>query len=123
MKFFEAIFMWIGAHFSIEAYMISTKIQGILWSMADIALILALLKIAGVVRMKTQRKKIRFRHLLLWFSAILTPLLILTRTPQQFLILESIICGTQFSILLYTVIVDRKETMELLKKIGAGNEA
>jgi len=118
MGLFQNIFMWIGTNFTTEVYMVSTKIQGILWSMADIVLVFVLLKIAGVVRIGT-KKKIVFRYLFLWFSGILTPLLLFTQTGTQFLILESIICGVQFSILVYTVIVEREGMMSFVRlRIG-----
>ena len=116
MKLIETIFVWVAANFTTEVYMISTKIQGILWSIADIVLVFVFLKIADLVRVRTQKKKIRWRYFSLWFSAVLTPILIFTQTPKQVILLESVICGTQFSILIYTVIVERKGMMDFITK-------
>lgn len=121
MNPFETILLWIGANFTTEVYMYYTKLQGILWSLADIVLVLALLKIADLIRARAQKKKIRFRYLFLLFSAILTPLLVFTQSPKQFFILESIICGTQFVILVYTVVGERKGMMDGIKEIVAPN--
>lgn len=117
MKGLEAIFLWIGTHFTPEAYMFYSKLQGLLWSAADIVLILALLKIADWARRRREDRKIRVRYVLLLFSAVLTPLLLFSRTPKEFFRLESIICGVQFLILIYTVIVERKGMLVVIKQI------
>ena len=118
MKFFESLLLLVGKNFTTEVYMFYTKLQGMIWSIADIVLVLVLLKIADLIRKRSQKKRITLRYVFLLVSAILTPLLIFTKTPRQFLLLESIICGTQFSILVYTVIVEIKEIVEAVKKIS-----
>jgi hypothetical protein len=112
----EAVFLWIGAHFTAEAYLFSSKLQGILWSAADIVLVLALLKIADFVRAKSREKKIVFRYLFLWISALITPLMLFAQSPQQFFLLEAAICGTQFLILVYTDVAERKRMVAVMKK-------
>lgn len=119
MKLLETIFLWIGANFTTEVYMLYTKFQGILWSLGDIVLVFALLKIADSIRIRRQKQKIRIRYIFLLFSAILTPLLVFTQTPKQFLFLESIICGTQFTILVYTLITERKGMVDFIKETTA----
>ena len=118
MKFFESLLLLVGKNFTTEVYMFYTKLQGMIWSIADIVLVLVLLKIADLIRKRSQKKRITLRYVFLLVSAILTPLLIFTKTPRQFLLLESIICGTQFSILVYTVIVEIKEMVKAVKKIS-----
>jgi len=119
MKFIDHIFLWIGNNFTTEVYMVSTRMQGILWSMADIVLVFILLKMAGLSRIKAGEKKIFIRYYLLWSSAILTPLLGFARTPREFFILESIICGIQFLILAYTVIVESKHILNFFGRTFA----
>lgn len=123
MTSLEAAFSWIALHFTTEAYMLSSKIQGILWSMADLALIFVLLKISDFVRTRAGRKKIRLRYVLLSFSAILTPLLAFTREPKEFFILESIICGIQFSLLLYSIAVESKGMKDFFEEILSSGRA
>lgn len=118
MKFFESLLLLVGKNFTTEVYMFYTKLQGMIWSIADIVLVLVLLKIADLIRKRSQKKRITLRYVFLLVSAILTPLLVFTKTPRQFLLLESIICGTQFSILVYTVIVEIKEMVKAVKKIS-----
>ena len=112
----EAVFLWIGAHFTAEAYLLSSKLQGILWSAADIVLVLVLLKIADFVRARSGETKIVIRYLLLWLSALMTPLMFFVNSPQQFFLLEAAVCGTQFLILVYTVTAERRRMVAVMKK-------
>lgn len=107
----------IGKNFSTEAYMLTTKIQGILWSISDIIIIYFVLKIASLIREKNQKKKIRFRYIFLWLSAVLVPFLLFAVTPRQFFILESVIFGLQFSVLIYSVFAETKDTVTFFRKI------
>jgi hypothetical protein len=118
----ETSFLWIGAHFTADAYLFSSKLQGILWSAADIVLVLALLKIADFVRARSREKKIVLRYLLLWLSVLITPLLLFVQSPRQFFLLEASVCGTQFLILVYTVMVERKRMVAVIKKRAANRE-
>jgi hypothetical protein len=54
------------------------------------------------------------RYVLLGLSAVLTPLLLFTRTPGEFFRLESVICGGQFLILLYTAVFERRRLLDLV---------
>ncbi len=116
IKRVEGAFLWIGTHFTAEVYLSSSKLQGILWSAADIALVLALLKIADFVRARSREKKIVFRYLFLWCSALATPLMLFAQSPQQFFLLEAGICGVQFLILVYTVVAERKRMVAVMRE-------
>ncbi len=115
--FLEKFYLWIGHGFTAEVYLLATKIQGILWSTADIIFIYFLLKLADLARKKNNKKKIFYQYHLLWLSAIFVPFLIFTTTSKQFFRLESIIFGLQFSILIYTIFADIKGIMNYLRDI------
>ena len=111
------LLIWIGNHFTTTAYMASTKIQGLVWSTADILLIFILLKIAGHIRELTGRKPITWRYYLLWITAVLTPAILFAKSPNQILVFESIICGTQFAVLVFTVVRERAAMVAFLKRV------
>ncbi|MBW1820371.1 MAG: hypothetical protein JRI92_01195 [Deltaproteobacteria bacterium] len=113
----DMIFLEIGKNFSTEAYMLTTKVQGILWSISDIIIIYFMLKIASLIREKNQKKEILLRYIFLWLSAVLVPFLVFTVTPRQFFILESVIFGLQFSVLIYSVFIETKDTITFFRKI------
>jgi len=118
----DMVFMEIGKNFTTEAYMLTTQVQGILWSISDIIIIYFMLKIASLIREKNRKKKILFRYIFLWLSAILVPFLVFTTTPKQFFILESVIFGLQFSVLIYSVFTETKDTIIFFRKIIVDNE-
>ena len=121
-NFMEMVFLEIGKSFSTEAYMLTTKVQGILWSISDIIIIYVMLKIVSLIREQNQKKKILLRYIFLWLSAILVPFLVFTITPKQFFILESIIFGLQFSVLIYSVLTETKDTIIFFEKMVVGND-
>lgn len=107
--------LWAGNNFSHEIYFTTTKIQGISWSLADIALVWYMLKIADFIRNHTGRQKITWRYYLLLLSAILTPFLLVMKTSTHFFILEAVIFAIQYSLLLYSVIVEKKGVLIFIK--------
>jgi hypothetical protein len=109
----ENLFLWIGSHFNQDLYLLTSKIQGICWSIADIALVLAVLRIAELARRRHGLNRLTVLHLLLWGSALLTPLLIVARKPREFFLLECVICGCQFLILLYVAFTERNRVLDL----------
>jgi len=117
----DIVFLEIGKSFSTEAYILTTKVQGILWSISDIIIIYFVLKIASLIREKNRKKKILFRYIFLLLSALLVPFLVFTSTPKQFFILESVIFGLQFSVLIYSVFTEIKDTMSFFRKIVVDN--
>ncbi|MBT8374171.1 MAG: hypothetical protein KJN80_04580 [Deltaproteobacteria bacterium] len=118
----DMIFLEIGKNFSTDAYLLTTKVQGILWSISDVLIIYVMLKIVSLIREQNQKKKILYRYIFLWLSAILIPFLVITTTPVQFFILESIIFGLQFSVLIYSVVTETRDTVVFFKKIITGND-
>lgn len=109
----EKIFLWIGSRFHQELYLLFSKLQAICWSVADILLVLAVLKIADLARRREGLGRLTPLYFVLWGTALLTPLLIFAGRPRQIFLLESVICGCQFLILLYVVLTERKRVLRL----------
>ncbi len=123
MDILSQALMWIGTHFTAEAYLTSTKAQGLLWSAADIVLVFAFLRIADVLRAREGVASIRWRYIILAGTALLTPLLALAATSRQILVLESVICGTQFLLLIITLFLERKRFLDLARELGRDKKA
>ena len=111
--------LWLSRHFTTETYLLYTKIQGVLWSIVDLVLIYFLLKMIDLAGRKKGRKRIRLRYLLLLFTALLVPFLSLVATSGAFFLLESIICGVHFSILIYIVLMERKMMLDFMMELMA----
>ena len=117
MSPFTDMLLWLSRHFTNEAYLFLTKVQGVAWSIVDLVLILFLLKIIDLARKKKKAKRILYRYLLLLFTALLVPFLIFAKTSGAFSLLESIICGIHFSILIYVVVMERKMMLNYMKDL------
>ncbi len=113
----EALVQWAAENFTFDLYMLTTKIQGILWSIADIALIYYFLKIAALTCNDAQSAKMKIRFFSLWLSAALTPFLLFTHTKFQYFVLDAVICGFQYLILLVTLILSGKKMLHHFKQI------
>ncbi|MGD8386486.1 MAG: hypothetical protein PVG49_05065 [Desulfobacteraceae bacterium] len=118
MGFLENVLNWIATNFTADAYLVSTKVQGLLWSAADVVLVLVLLRIADLLRRRASAPPIRWRYLLLGVTVLLTPLLAWASSPARFLLLESVICGIQFLLLVYTLIAERGRFVALVSDLG-----
>jgi hypothetical protein len=105
------LFLFIGSRFTPAAYMTATRIQGILWSLSDVLLIFIFLKIIAVVKGDRCRRRLLGQFLLLWISAFLVLFLPFIDDSRGFFILESVIFGLQFAVLLYSVFADAGDLM------------
>ena len=114
MTLIDTLFLRIAEGFSPSEYIFWTKIQIVAWSAADIALVFAVLRIAGLARAHAGMQRIRARYVLLAVTAGLTPIVLVLETSQQIFRLEAAVVGLQFAILIYSIIVDRQQVLRLL---------
>lgn len=117
LPFFETMFLWVGRNFSPEVYLLATKIQGMLWSIADVILIFCILRITDIVLAHNNQRPISIRYWMLLFSALPVPLLFYTSRGDHFFYIECVIFGLQFSILIYTIIVHIRDIMFFFRHI------
>lgn len=108
MILFDSIFLRIASDFTPSTYLVTTKILGLAWSAADILLVYYFLKILNLAKQKQHQAPIWWRFLFLWISACLTPLLIIVSASKAFFILDAVICGIQYMILLISLVLDRQ---------------
>ena len=108
----DSFFLWIAAHYTAEAHLVSSKIGGILCSYADIFVIWMFVKVVDEMQERTP-SIIRFRLLVLFM--FLTPTLLLAQTSYQFFILQFFVLGIPYLILAYSVIVDIRTFMEHIR--------
>ena len=113
MQVIENALLWLVQNFDTSRYMFHTKLQAFVWSLADVVLIFAFLKIIDRIKRKESNKGITKRFWFLYFSAGLKIIPFFFRTPEIFISLDFFICGLQYAILVYTIIADRKVLMAL----------
>jgi hypothetical protein len=120
MEPIDTILLHIGSGFSRDTYFLFTKIQGILWSIANTVLVFYFLKITELIRMHNHMKQIRYRYYFLLVSAILSLFLLFAKNGTVFFALEAAIYGIQYTILLYTLVLERKALMNYFREIVSG---
>ena len=117
METLTDILIRVGNYFTDDLYFTTTKIQGIFWSLADIAIAWYMLKIADIIRKRIGKRKISRRYYFLFLSAILTIFLPVMKTRKYYFILESAIFAIQYLLFMYTVVAERKDASLYIKSI------
>jgi len=113
MKVIENALLWLVGNFDTPRYMFYTRLQASLWSLADVVLIFAFLKIIDRIKRKQGDKGITKRYWVLYLTAGLKIIPFFFRTPEIFVSLDFFICGLQYAILVYTIFFDWKVLMAL----------
>ncbi|HLC75115.1 MAG TPA: hypothetical protein VJH88_04645 [Candidatus Nanoarchaeia archaeon] len=83
------------------------KIEGMLWSIADVLLIFSVLKLVNVIRKCTAVQPYKKLYYLLFFSFALTPLLLFVSNLFYFLTIEIIVLDIQYIIVIYVIMRNR----------------
>lgn len=113
MAVFESAFLWLALNFQTARYMWHTRLQAFWWSVADVLLILAFLKIVDLLKRESGAGGIRYRYWWLWATAALKAAPFFFNTPDAFISLDFFICGLQYGILVYTIVVDYRLLLKL----------
>lgn len=115
MQEFEAFFLAIPQSFTIGVNMLLTKVAGIACSVADIAFILALLKMTYFLKPPGTPAP-RKRLFILYSFAFLTPTLAFPMSINAFLRWQSFVLGVPYLVLAYSVIVEFPVLLEHMRR-------
>jgi len=74
------------------------------------------------IRGKRCPKRLKFKFLLLWMSTCLVSILPFLKDRTDFFVLESIIFGLQFTVLLYSVFADAGDVMAYFRQMLAPSD-
>jgi hypothetical protein len=110
----DSLFLRIGYGFGPADYLFWTKMQLAAWSIADVALVFAVLRIIDIARSQVGKRRITIRYVFLAISAGLTLLAFVAETSGQIFAVEAVVIGMQFMILIYSIAVDRRAVLALL---------
>ncbi len=99
----DAFFVWLAAFYREGAYMAGSKIAGILCSFADIAMIWMFLKLTDAIR---GGPPATWRYRTLTVFALLTPTLLLPKVSTHFFILQFLVLGLPYLILVCSVVTE-----------------
>ncbi|MCC6143649.1 MAG: hypothetical protein IT368_07570 [Candidatus Hydrogenedentes bacterium] len=93
--------VWAGSQFSPEAYLFWTRIQCLLWTAADVVIVLALLGIGNAARRRSGQRLHWFSYLVLAATMVLAPFVIFAPTGGLIFVLELLITVPHFVLILY----------------------
>jgi hypothetical protein len=110
----DSLFLHIAEAFGPTEYVFWTRFQVVAWSVADISLVFAVLRIIDLARTNAGEPRIRVRYGLLAVSAGLTPVIFVLDSSQQIFRLEAAVVGLQFAILIFSIIIDRQTVLRFL---------
>lgn len=118
IEFFDSLFAWLALEYGAgPMYLIGSKICGVLCSFADIAMIWMLLRLRDEVRGGVSKR----RYAVLAVFAALTPTLLLPDVSTDFFILQFIVLGLPYMILVGTIAFEAKHILRHIREtIAAG---
>lgn len=91
-----------------ELFFQLAKIEGILWSVFDFLMVFFFLKFINIIRLKNNLKPYKKAFYFLYFSFIITPLLLFTTDLFYFFLIEIIVLNIQYFILIYAILNNYK---------------
>ncbi len=109
----DAFFRWLADWYLPDPYLCAGRIQGITWTLIDVVIVASVLRLSGAARGRVPR----VRWALLALTALAVPVIAIVPGEREFFLLEAGVCGTQFAILLWTVIAERVAMAELLARL------
>lgn len=97
---------WMGTHFSPEQYLFWTRIQCILWTGADLAIVYYLLRLANLGRRVAGASPHRIPFAVLALTALGLPFIALANGGWQVFAWELLVTVPHFLLIVYVIIAD-----------------
>jgi hypothetical protein len=97
---------WMGSLFSPEAYLFWTRIQCLLWTAADVLIIVFLTRSANLLRVVCGAPLHRVPFIILGVSLVPVPLVVLVPTGMQLFLVELLITVPHFLLILYVLLAN-----------------
>jgi hypothetical protein len=100
--------------FGSDTYMLWSRVEGTLWTAADIAIALLLIACADLCRRATGARPHRIAPLIVYASIVPSLLLPFTPTPGAFYRLELFVTIPQFLVIIYVLVANRNVALRAL---------
>ena len=92
---------WMSNHFSPEQYLFWTRWQCLAWTLADLLIVLFLIRLSNQARTVVGRKPHRCSYALLGFTVLLVPFVVLSPSGGLLFLVELGITVPHFALLCY----------------------
>lgn len=109
----DKILLWLGQNYTSDIFRLSTMIQEVFWSTAELLIVFFCLKIADLVRIKLGKRRIIIRYILFWCIVIINPVMIYTMPGHS----HDRLMLVNFSIMIYTAISEGRYMTRILNEI------
>jgi len=113
----QDIVLWMGSHFSPEQYLFWTRVQCVAWTIADLAIVFYVLRVANLGRCVLKIRPHRWSYLLLVITAGGIPFIATAGTGWRIFLLELLITVPHFLIILYVAAADFRRFPLALSKL------
>lgn len=104
----------IGSHFSHEQYMFWSRIQGTLWTAADLVLIVYLIRITNLFRRHLELRQHRWSYAILGATLPFAALVPVVQDARTFFYLELAVTIPHFVLILYLCFGDAGNALRAL---------
>lgn len=114
---------YFGSRFTHEQYLFWSRIEGTLWTAADIAIAFSLIRIGNLARRYLGLRRHRFSYVLLAATVPVAVFVPFIESGSMFLQLELALQMPHFSIILYICAVDARVGLRALHAAVERNQA
>ncbi len=111
--------VWVASHFSPEQYLFWTRWQCLSWTLADLFIVLFLIRLSNQARRIVDRPPQRFPYLVLLFTAALVPFLVHSPNGGLLFLVELGITIPHFLLLCYLLTANIRVYAEFLAAVLA----
>lgn len=113
----------IGSHFTHEQYLFWSRVQGTLWTAADIAIVFYLIRITNLFRGFLRIRPHRLSYAILALTLPFAVLIPLVDDARSFFYLELAVTIPHFLLILYLFFGDANNALKALSIRSAAHEA
>lgn len=98
--------LWMGRQFSPEAYLLWTRVQCLLWTGADLLIIIYLTRSANLLRRLCEVPTHRWPYYIVAATLVPVPFIVLVSTGMQLFLVELLITVPHFILILYVLVAN-----------------
>ena len=107
----------LGSWFSPEQYVFWTRIQCSAWTLADLVLVLALLRLSDVARKLEAQERHIAAHVMFWLTVPLAVAIPFARNGGLIFVIELGVTVPHFAIILYILAADARTFAAALRRL------
>lgn len=108
---------WFGSLFSAQQYVFWTRLECTAWTLADIVMVFALLRIGDLARTVARQERHRIAYVILIATIPLAAIIPLEPSGEFIFLVELLVTVPHFLIILYVLLADAKPIVQTLSAL------